>query len=348
MFESGQAPEDSNVGNGVKICALCNSPPPARTPESSNLCIAPRHKSGTLDQTTFAVGMTAMNLLARINFALIPAFAIAAVAADYACDSLLQASARNESMHEAGLMLDSALAARTYTTEEIVPLLREGLQQDFLPQSVPFYGATQHFLALRRNHPEYAYKEAALNPTNPRDRATDWEADLIEQFRNNEATTELVGVRDTPMGSSLYRARPIRVEPGCLSCHSQPAAAPATLIARYGPDHGFGWQAHEVVGAQVVSVPLTGARQSAEVVLRGVMAWIAGILAGTLIFVNTMLYLLVVRPVRGIAAIADEVSLGNMSAPDFPAGGGSELQALVRSFNRMRTSLAKALKLLGS
>jgi hypothetical protein len=84
------------------------------------------------------------------------------------------------------------------------------------------------------------------------------------QFRNNATTTELMGVRDTPMGTSLYRARPIRVEAGCLECHGPPALAPATLIARYGHDNGFGWLSHEVIGAQVVSVPLAGAMQSRE------------------------------------------------------------------------------------
>ena len=63
--------------------------------------------------------------------------------------------------------------------------------------------------------------------------------------------------------------------------------------------------------------------------------------------VNAILYLLIVRPVRRIAAIADELSLGNLAAAEFPAGGSPELRALTGSFNRMRTSLSKALRLLG-
>jgi hypothetical protein len=49
-----------------------------------------------------------------------------------------------------------------------------------------------------------------------------------------------VGERDTPMGKSLYLARPIRNEAQCSTCHSTPSAAPRTLIARYGNDNGFG------------------------------------------------------------------------------------------------------------
>jgi protein-histidine pros-kinase len=49
--------------------------------------------------------------------------------------------------------------------------------------------------------------------------------------------------------------------------------------------------------------------------------------------------------VRRVVRIADEVSLGNMSVERFPEAGSSELNALALAFNRMRTSLEKAIKL---
>jgi protein-histidine pros-kinase len=259
---------------------------------------------------------------------------------------MLQSNAEREVLREAGLMMDSALAMRAYTTEEILPLLNGRITAEFLPQTVPSYAATQNFLKLRQRYPQYAYKEAALNPTNLRDRATDWEADIIQQFRNDAHTREIIGQRDTPMGRSLYLARPIRVGPGCLGCHSVPASAPATLIARYGSTDGFGWQANEIVGAQVVSVPLASAAASAERIFRGVMLTIVVILIAALLIVNATLYVLIVRPVRRMAGIADEISLGHASAAQFPTRGSAELTALSRSFNRMRTSLEKAMKLL--
>jgi protein-histidine pros-kinase len=289
-----------------------------------------------------------MNLLVRINLALALAFTLAALGVGWAANSMLQANAKREALREAGLMMDSALSMRAYTSEEIVPLLNVQMSKDFLPQSVPSYAATQNFLKLRDHHPEYAYREATLNPTNLRDRAADWEADLVQQFRNDAHTGEIVGERDTPMGRSLYLARPIHAEPKCLVCHSVPAAAPATLLARYGSNNGFGWQPHEIIGAQVVSVPLASATANADRIFRSVMSAIVAILAAALLIVNMVLYFAIVRPVRRIAHIADEVSLGNVSAGEFPARGSSELIDLTRSFNRMRTSLAKALKLLES
>jgi HAMP domain-containing protein len=287
-----------------------------------------------------------MSLLIRINLALGAVFILGASLAGYACRTILAANAQREVFAEAGLMMDSALAIRAYTANEILPLLGERIQQEFPPQSVPFYAATQNFLRLRQRHPEYMYKEATLNPTNPRDRAADWESDIIQRFRNDAHTDEVVGDRDTPMGKTLYLARPIRNEADCAACHSTPSSAPRSLIARYGGDNGFGWQPGEIVGAQIVSVPFASATANADRAFRTFMISLAAVFAAVFLVVNAVLYLLVVRPVRQIARVANRLSLGDMSAEDFPQHGAAEVASLTRSFNRMRKSLDKALRLL--
>jgi protein-histidine pros-kinase len=261
---------------------------------------------------------------------------------------MLEDNAQREVLAEAGLMMDSAAAVRTYTANEILPLISARMKDEFPPQSVPSYAATQNFLKFHEHHPEYAYKEATLNPTNPRDRAADWESDIIQRFRNDSQTQQVVGVRDTPMGKSLYLARPIRAEPECLVCHSTPSAAPASLIARYGGDNGFGWQPNEIVAAQVVSVPFANAADNANREFRAFMLLLGAVFAAAFGVVNILLYRLVVRPVRRIAAVADRVSLGDTSAEDFPQGGATEIASVTRSFERMRKSLEKALRLLGA
>jgi HAMP domain-containing protein len=62
--------------------------------------------------------------------------------------------------------------------------------------------------------------------------------------------------------------------------------------------------------------------------------------------VNAVLFYWVVRPMRRIAAVADRLSVGEMSADDFPHSGVREVSSLTRSFERMRKSLEKALRLL--
>jgi protein-histidine pros-kinase len=287
-----------------------------------------------------------MSLLVRINLALGVASMAAAGLAAYSCRLILEDNARREVLAEAGLMMDSAVAIRSYTASEILPLLEQPMRDSFLPQGIPFYAATQNFLKLREHHPQYMYKEATLNPTNPRDRAADWEADIIQRFRNEAALTEMVGERETPMGKSLYLARPIRVSGECGQCHGSPAEAPASMVARYGRDNGFGWQDREIVGAQVVSVPFTDAAANAERAFHAFLIALAATFAAIFVALNVLLYVLLVRPVRRIAHTAERLSMGDMSAAEFPQHGPTEIASLVRSFNRMRTSLDKAMRLL--
>jgi protein-histidine pros-kinase len=288
-----------------------------------------------------------MSLLVRINLALGAVSLVVAALAGYWCWTILEGNARREVLAQAGLMMDSAGAMRSYTATEILPLLEPRMGDSFLPQGIPFYAATQNFLKLRERHPEYMYKEATLNPTNPRDRATDWEADIIQRFRNDARISEVVGERDTPMGRSLYLARPIPVSGECAECHGSPSAAPASLLARYGRNNGFGWQDHEIVGAQVVSVPFASATANAQRAFHAFLIALAATFAMIFLALNVLLHFLLLRPVRQIAATADRLSTGDPSAPPFPTQGAREVVSLARSFNRMRTSLDKAMRLLG-
>jgi HAMP domain-containing protein len=288
-----------------------------------------------------------MSLLIRINAVLLASATLAALALGMASSALLRADARREVLGTAELMLDSALASRAYTANEIDPLLVDQMKIRFLPQSIPFYAATQNFLSLHERHPDFYYKEATLNPSNPRDRATDWETDIIQQFRANPATRQIQGERETPMGPALYLARPIRAQTECLACHGLATAAPATLIARYGHDNGFGWQPEEVIGAQIVSAPLAGASTNAARLFRSIMLDIVVALLALLAIVNLVLYGMVLRPLRRMARRADAVSLGQGSGEPFVAEGSGEIAALSVAFERMRKSLAKSLKMLG-
>jgi HAMP domain-containing protein len=289
-----------------------------------------------------------MSLLFRINAALGAVFLIAALVAGYVCWTMLSANAQREVLAEAGLMMDSAAAVRTYTANEILPLIKDQVKENFLPQSVPSYAATQNFLRFHEHHPDYSYKEATLNPTNPRDRAADWESDIIQRFRNDAQTQQVIGVRDTPVGKTLYLARPIHAKPECLVCHSEPSSAPRSLIARYGGDNGFGWQPNEIVAAQVVSVPFASATANADREFRAFMTVLVAVFAAAFLVVNVLLYRLVVRPVRQIAKVADQVSLGDTSAAEFPKHGAAEIVSVAHSFDRMRKSLEKALHMLGA
>jgi hypothetical protein len=172
----------------------------------------------------------------------------------------------------------------------------ELLDNEFHPQSVPAFAATEIFAYLREKFPDYFYKEATLNPTNPRDRATDWESDVVNQFRGDLARTEFIGTRDSSTGTVLFLSRPIKVNNvSCLECHSTPNKAPPEMIRLYGGANGFGWKLDDIIGAQIVSVPVSVPVRMAENAFRVIVAWLAGAFGGILLIANVAVAI-VVRP----------------------------------------------------
>jgi protein-histidine pros-kinase len=244
-------------------------------------------------------------------------------------------------------MMQSALATRTYTSQQITALLAKQSAEEFIPQTVPSYSATEVFNTVRKSNPEYNYKEATLNPTNLRDRTNDWEADLVSAFRSDPTLTEIIGERETARGRSLHLARPIQINDAkCLSCHTSAADAPAPLVKTYGPSNGFGWKLHEIVGAQIVTVPTNVADAMAAKAFNALIGTVIAVFACMFVFLNVLLWFAVIRPIRKLSAMADQVSSGNLDAPEVVVRGSDEVAVLAGSFSRMRISLTKALALL--
>jgi hypothetical protein len=173
----------------------------------------------------------------------------------------------------------------------------ELLDTEFHPQSVPAFAATEIFSYLREKFPDYFYKEATLNPSNPRNRATDWESDVINQLRTSSKQTEFINTRESATGTALVLARPIKVSNvSCLECHSTPDKAPAEMIKLYGTANGFGWKLDDTIGAQVVSVPVSVPVRMAEDALRVIVTWLAGAFGGIVLVANIAVAIVARQP----------------------------------------------------
>jgi len=291
-----------------------------------------------------------MKLMLKFNLVFGAVFLIGLLITGMVMRELLARNAQDEVLQNARFMMEKATAVRAYTSTQIAPLLQEQMQHQFLPQSVPAFAAVEVLGKLQKVYPDYSYREATLNPTNPRDRAVDWEADLIAEFKKTASQKEFVGQRETPGGRTLYIARPIRiVDAACLRCHSTVEAAPQPMVAKYGPANGFGWQVDEIVGTQLVSVPMAlplARARSAWLVFMGLLT---GVFVAIALALNALLWWLVVRPVIELSDLADRVSRGDPTAPGFGANtnfGDDEISVLSRSFVRMRKSLVQAMKML--
>ncbi len=236
--------------------------------------------------------------LLKFNLIFLPLLALVLVGVAMIARELLEANAREQILHIARLIMETASSSRVYTTKQVAPLLQhknfklqeaiaefqktidelpkdvdlsipkdvhynsakkayvlgqqrlldsqkqlidsvknkpeELLDTEFHPQSVPAFAATEISHYLNEKYPDYFYKEATLNPSNPRDRSTDWEADVVNKFRGDAKQTEFLGSRDTPTGLALFLARPLKVgNVSCLTCHSTEDKAPPEMVMQY-------------------------------------------------------------------------------------------------------------------
>ena len=289
-----------------------------------------------------------MGLRLKFNLVLLTGLLVGLGLAAGLSYDLIFADARRGVLSEAALMDAQAAAISRYTADEIAPLVANQFAHRFLPQSVPAWAAQTNFRAVQTQLADYSYRTVVLDPTNPADLPADWQHTVIDQMRADRSLKRVETERDTPSGRILSVSRPIIItDQACLACHSTPDAAPASLIDLYGNKNGFNWKLNEVLGASIVSVPMSVPLNQAWAVFDTVLIWLGAVFLLVLVLLNVMLEFVIIRPVRRISASANAVSLGNMDAPEYLVRGRDEIASLAESFNRMRRSLTNALKMLG-
>ncbi len=286
------------------------------------------------------------NLKQKFTIVLLFILVFALSLSGWVLSSVLIKNAEEEIAAKTLTLMDTISSVRVYSVAQITPELSEKLKTKFLPQSVSAYAAREVFDILRKQpqYNDYFYKEAALNPTNIRDKADNFETEIIEKFRRNKGLKQMSGFRSLTGEDLFYIARPLVVsQPGCLECHSTFDVAPKTMIDIYGKNNGFGWKLNEIIGAQVISIPakkvINQARQSAVLILLIVFI----VFIAIIILVNLFLKKQIVSPLKRLTRIAEEVSTGHLDL-EFAPPSNDEIGNLAKAFKRMQRSLAIAMK----
>ena len=200
-----------------------------------------------------------MGLKAKFNLVMLLAFLVGLALAAALSWRIVHENARREVVQQAAVMMAQAIRhPRLHRQGD--PAAAGRPDQGALPAAhrAVLGGADQSARALRavsRLH----LQGGALNPTNPADRADR----LGERTSSRNSARALAArisppTRDSPdRAASCRSSRPIRItDKDCLTCHSTPSAAPASMIDLYGSANGFGWKLGDVIGAQIVSVPM--------------------------------------------------------------------------------------------
>lgn len=260
--------------------------------------------------------------------------------------TVLKQNAKEQIASQAVTLMDTISSVRDYTVLYITPELQDKLKTKFLPQTVAAFSATTVFEILRKK-PEYHsffYKEAALNPTNLRDKADSFETEIIERFLQKKELKNLSGFRSFPGNDVFYIARPLVVSQlSCLQCHSSPEVAPKTMIEQYGKDNGFGWHLNDIVAAQIVYVPASTIIQKAHQSSALIVGLVSLVFIIAISVVNFFLNNQIIRPLKKITRVAEEVSTGHLDV-EFEQLSEDEIGQLAKAFKRMKFSLEMAIK----
>lgn len=286
-------------------------------------------------------GPSLQSLIRRI---LLTVFGLAMLAGAGGAYFLLHDRAMQQAEQDARVLLGSALAMRDYTNLHTVPLLAQLPASTFHEEEVPSFAAQTMFRAVTGMASAYTYREPALNPTSPNDRATPFDVELINRFRADQGLHELSGVHDAGDQPLFYLARPIRIDDErCLACHSEPDRAPPAMLAKYGKQAGFGWTKGETIGIQLLTVPL--AQQ-----LRGTLELVGMLVYGLFALcvicyfaLSISLDAMVVRPLKALGVAAEAASRTTSADVAVPRSAIGEVHRLSGAIDRLRLSMTKAL-----
>ena len=270
---------------------------------------------------------------------------------------ILDNHAESMIIEQASMLIEMMNSVRNYTDTQITPELSSRLETEplFLPQAVPSYSAREVFEDLRSNNKynQFFYKAATLNPTNLRDKADRFETEIIQSFRQSikspdRDTSDLQqqGFRTLPGGDLFYIARPITInKESCLRCHSDPQNAPKSQIATYGKDNGFGWKLNEVVGAQIISVPVSQVVKQAQKLRWLVIGQVIGFLLVAILLLNFFLKFLITDPIDKMSHLSKKLSTGDLDV-EFEQKSNDEIGVLAASLNRLKVSLKMAMEMI--
>jgi len=232
----------------------------------------------------------------KLNLILVSILVSAIALCGLLLSRILEKKIEQEVADKAFLIVETMNSVRNYTSSQVKPELANRLATEafFIPETVPAYSAREVFEGLRQQ-PEYEnflYKEATLNPTNPRDRADEFETKITQQFRQDKQLKEKTGFRSDSSGKFYYIARPLEIKKAsCLECHDTPAKAPANLVNTYGKEHGFGWKMNEIVASQIVSVPASKVSAAANSLKLSVLGVVGSVFLIAIALINLFLFL---------------------------------------------------------
>lgn len=252
------------------------------------------------------------------------------------------------SSYQAELTQKFDIAIRNYIGDKVRPMMKNLLKKDeFIPETMSTsFVARNIFEEVNKAFPDYLIKFASDHPRNPNNTANSEELKLIEYFRNNPNAKEWTGFLNMSGKNYMVHCSPMRMARSCLQCHGRPEDAPASLSASYGKQNGFNYSLGDVVGLDLVGVPLD--RLNTAITNEAVNQLIVMMIGISLLF-GSLLFMFRMIVGKRLAALTEHFKKAaqqgdNCMLAPIDLGDKDEIGILASSFNslaiRLRTLYA--------
>lgn len=242
--------------------------------------------------------------------------------------------------------LESALSTRLHTSTESSSLPNTSRQHEFRSGSEPPYAAGDNVNLPIQEFDNSNPPRSALNPNDLESRASNGEEGQMKELRSDARLNEVVGNRERATRPSFGIAYPQIGNQISPTWHTTATIAPNPMTDIYSGNDRFGSKLNATVSAQIISVPIEVPLKRADMLFKTAMLFVLIVFAIAFVSLNVMVYYFVTRRIGKLSRLADEVSMGKFDGDDFDVRGRDEVSNLAQSFRRMRTSLARALKML--
>jgi diguanylate cyclase (GGDEF)-like protein/PAS domain S-box-containing protein len=244
----------------------------------------------------------------------------------------LEAETRKETEYDARTIYGFMMATRRI------------YQQQFIASGLPVNEKTIGFLpahSFSRISHDFAnwnqngiiFNNVSDQPRNPGNQADRFELEAMNWFSANPKATERMRdiVTDKGIGYMLYTA-PIRIEPFCLKCHGDRAAAPPSIRDRYAT--AYGYKVGDMRGVVSIRIPTEKFQERLLRLWGGQLIKSLVGYAAILFALGFILDRLVTRRLSRLQEGAQRIAAGEYETR-VKQQGHDEISGLAETFNRM-------------
>ena len=164
----------------------------------------------------------------------------------------------SEAREKANLMTAHTEAIQRYVRETLRPAVAKVIEaDDFIIEAMSTSFVTRHILStLHIDGGSFEYRRVAKNARNPDFEVTPREKAILKAFQASPGQDRIEQRIGQSGAERLVIARPVYFSADCMRCHGTPDTAPAVLLDMYGTERGFGKQAGELAGLDIISVSM--------------------------------------------------------------------------------------------